>query len=904
MPAIQDADRPDAELIRQLHKHAPIGITATLLNSLILVFIQWRVISHAVLLAWLGTITIVTCVRYGLFYRLHRLLPDQYEPGRFYQQLLLGLGLSGILWGSAGIFLFATDSITHQAFLAFVLGGMVAGAAGTYSTVMRAFFAFSVPALTPLIIRFLIIGDEIHLAMGGMTLLYWFMMFFTARRLNTTTIAIFRLNVSLAEEKERAESINEELKVEIGERIKAEEELRQHREHLSEMVEERTAEVMAANAQLTKEVEERKRAQEAQRLSEQKFRTLVETTSDFVWEMDKNAVFTYASPKILEILGYSPDEVIGRRCFHLMPPAETKRLQDIFASSDASPRPFNLLETVAIHKNGHRIFSETSGVPIFDLDGVFCGYRGISRDISARKEVEELLRKSEEKYRHLVENVSDVIYASNEDGVITYISPTVESLSGYQPAEIIGRHFTEFIHPADLSMVTTTYERTVSGQNGPAEYRVMTVSGESRWIRSLSKRLMEGDRFVGLRGILTDITYRKEAEEERDRLEVQLRQAQKLEALGTLAGGIAHDFNNILAAIIGYTEMMLLDITETNPMRGDLLQVLKAAGRARDLVKQILVFSRMKDLHEKVPTDVAAIIREGVRFMRGTLPSTIDIREDIACDQGMVLADPSQIHQALINLCSNAAHAMEEDGGMLTVALREVNFDEETAALHPELQAATYVRLTVKDTGHGMDSATLERIFDPYFTTKKVGKGSGLGLAVVHGIVRRHSGTVTVYSEVGRGTTFHIYIPKLVTRAQREDAETTPIAIHKGTGRVLFVDDEAALAAIGQRMLGQLGYEALVKTSSVEALETFRSKPDQFDLIITDYTMPSMTGASLATEILRIRPNVPVILCTGFNEKIDEEKARELGITEFVLKPLSMRVLEETARRALDKGKP
>jgi len=414
---------------------------------------------------------------------------------------------------------------------------------------------------------------------------------------------------------------------------------------------------------------------------------------------------------------------------------------------------------------------------------------------------------------------------------------------------------------------------------------------------------MDGDRLVGLQGVLTDITYRKEAEEERDRLEVQLRQAQKLEALGTLAGGIAHDFNNILAAIIGYTEMMLLDVTETNPMHADLQQVLKAAGRARDLVKQILVFSRMKDLHEKVPTDVAAIVCDGVRFMRGTLPSTIKIREDIACDQGMILADPGQIHQALINLCTNAAHAMEEDGGVLTVALREVKFDQEMAALHPELQAATYMRLTVKDTGHGMDSDTLERIFDPYFTTKKVGKGSGLGLAVVHGIVRRHQGAVTVYSEVGRGTTFHMYLPKLETKVQREDAGTPALAVQKGKRRVLFVDDETVLAAIGQRMLGQLGYEALVKTSSVEALETFRLQPDQFDLVITDYTMPNMTGAGLATEVLRIRPDIPIIMCTGFNEKIDEEKAGELGIAEFVLKPLSMQVLEETARRALDKGK-
>jgi len=214
------------------------------------------------------------------------------------------------------------------------------------------------------------------------------------------------------------------------------------------------------------------------------------------------------------------------------------------------------------------------------------------------------------------------------------------------------------------------------------------------------------------------------------------------------------------------------------------------------------------------------------------------------------------------------------------------------------------VRLTVKDTGHGMDPATLERIFDPYFTTKKVGKGSGLGLAVVHGIVRRHQGAITVYSEVGRGTTFHMYIPKLETKVQWEDSGAPSSSIQKGRGRVLLVDDEPALAAIGQRMLGQLGYDVVAKTSSMEALETFRSQPDQFDLVVTDFTMPGMTGASLATEVLGIRPDIPIILCTGFNERIDEDMAGELGIAEFVLKPLNMQVLQETVSRALGKVKP
>jgi PAS domain S-box-containing protein len=901
MSAIQSEDRPYAELVRQLYKHAPIGIAATLLNSLILTIVEWRVIPHSVLLSWFSTIAIVTFLRYSQVYRVHRSSAIPYEPGRVYAQLIFGIGLSGVLWGSAGIFLFADNSITHQVFLAFVLGGMVAGAAGTLSIVMTAFLIFSLPALSPITVRFFILGDEIHLAMGAMILLFWFMMFFTARRINAATIALFQLNTSLAEAKDRAEKLNEELKSEIGERAKAEEALQRHKEHLSEMVAERTAELISANAHLVMEIEERKRAEEAQRTSEQKYRTLVETTNDFVWEMDQNAVFTYASPKILDILGYEPDEILGKRCFELMPPEEASRIAEIFDSYGVSRKPFNLLEAICNHKGGYHVFWETSGIPIFDKEGEVCGYRGISRDISERKKVEEQLRESEEKYRHLVENINDVIFATSNDGVVTYISPTVEPMSGYRPSEIIGRHFSEFISPADLPRAAKRFEEVASGRLEPGEYRVLAASGGTLWVRISSNRLIMDGRFVGVQGVLTDITYRKEAEAEKDLLEAQLRQAQKMEALGTLAGGIAHDFNNILAVIIGYTEMMLTGASAGSPVSRDLQQVLNAANRAKDLVKQILVFSRMKGQQERVPVDIGIVIKEGLKLLRATLPATIEIRQNIANEAGMALADPSQIHEILIHLCTNAAHAMEEDGGVLEVTLSKVNFDAETPVPHPDMKPAPYLRLTVSDSGHGMDEATQERIFDPYFTTKQTGKGSGLGLALVHGIVRHHLGAITVQSEPGKGTTFHLYIPRIESQAKPEDSVTAPIP--GGTERVLLVDDEESLLVIEQRMLERLGYSVLAKTSSIDALETFRGQPNQFDLVITDYTMPNMTGANLAREIVQIRADMPIVLCTGFSEQISEEKAKDLGITEFVLKPFELRTLAEAIHRALAKSK-
>lgn len=349
--SVQDTNRLYAELVRQLYRHAPIGIAATLLNSSILTFILWGVISHSVQLIWLSTIALTTFLRYILVYRFHRLASVPYDPARFYGQLIFGLTLSGLLWGSAGIFLFAPDSITHQVFLAFMLGGMVAGAAGTFSIVMIAFFAYSVPALSPIIIRFFIIGDEIHIAMAGLLSLFWLMMFMTAKRVNAATIAMFNLNASLAEAKERAEIANQELKSEIEERSKVEQELRRHREHLSKMVEERTAELTEANARLLAEVEERKKAEDARRKSEERYRTLVETTSDLVWEIDKDTAFIYASPQMRDILGYAPEEVLGKTPFDFMSPEEASRVADIFYSYKDSGKPFHLLEGVYNHLN-------------------------------------------------------------------------------------------------------------------------------------------------------------------------------------------------------------------------------------------------------------------------------------------------------------------------------------------------------------------------------------------------------------------------------------------------------------------------------------------------------------------------------------------------------------------------
>jgi two-component system cell cycle sensor histidine kinase/response regulator CckA len=395
-----------------------------------------------------------------------------------------------------------------------------------------------------------------------------------------------------------------------------------------------------------------------------------------------------------------------------------------------------------------------------------------------------------------------------------------------------------------------------------------------------------------------EIEDRKRAEREKQKIASRLRQAQKMESIGTLAGGIAHDFNNILSAIMGYSEMTLYNLSTDSKAKANLEHVLQASNRAKDLVNQILAFSRQSEQTRK-PVQIAPLVKETLKLMRASLPTTIEIRDGIKQEGALVEADPTQIHQVLMNLCTNASDAMREKGGVLEVNLDRLNLDDtQTALSYPDLNPGIYELLSVSDTGNGMDEATLERIFDPYFTTKKPGKGTGMGLAMAHGIVKSHGGGITVHSEVGKGTTFQVLLPSIDGVPKTEEAVLKPLPT--GEERILFVDDEAALVDLGKQMLEHLGYTVEAKTSSIEALETFRGRPNDFDLIVTDKTMPNLTGFDLGKECKKIRPDIPIILCTGFSESTLLLRAGSMGISEIIMKPLLMRDMAEIVRKVLD----
>lgn len=473
----------------------------------------------------------------------------------------------------------------------------------------------------------------------------------------------------------------------------------------------------------------------------------------------------------------------------------------------------------------------------------------------------------------------------------------------FHTRESSGSHetYAGFVHPDDLQRVLSSARMALAQKVlHEVEYRVLRPDGETRWVSSLGRAEYDSSgKPVRMVGILRDITSSRYEKEERTRSEARLAQAQKMEALGTLAGGIAHDFNNILGIILGYTEMVLWNKEEGSNEHNQLSEVLKATYRAKELVKQILAFSRRSE-HEKKPVQIGLVVKEAMKMLRASLPSTIEIKTNVP-SHAVVLADPTQVHQVLMNLCTNAAHAMRQRGGVLDVNLTDVHVEPADIRPHSDLQPGHYVLLTVRDTGHGINPAVLNRIFDPFFTTKEQGVGTGLGLAVVHGIVKSHGGAIEVESTVDEGTCFQVFFPAIEKAPGQDKIDATPLP--RGAERILVVDDEPALTLVLTKILERLGYQVECRTNGVEALEVFRDSlaSAPFELLVTDMTMPHLTGVDLAGELHRMVPDLPVIVCTGFSEQISEDRARGLGIQGFLTKPVVARELAELVRKVLDR---
>ena len=514
-----------------------------------------------------------------------------------------------------------------------------------------------------------------------------------------------------------------------------------------------------------------------------------------------------------------------------------------------------------------------------------------------RMEFETALKRSERMLQTMFESALDGILLVNADThAIVHANAAMGRMLGCSSQVVNNLSLDNGFLLKSLSHLIKVFEnQAVAGTGMTHDVQVRRRDG-SPILVDISAAPLELDGQPHYLGIFRDITERKQVEAESAKLQGRLVQAQKMEALGTLAGGIAHDFNNILSAILGYAELALEGAAKTSDLAENLREVIRASVRARDLVKQILAFARQTE-EEIKPVEVGLIVREALKLLRASLPASIDIEHDIASN-ALIMGEATQIHQIVMNLCTNAAQAMERHGGVLHVSLADTVIDAAFARNRPGLKPGAYVCLSVADTGTGIAPEHLHAIFDPYFTTKALGEGTGLGLAIVHGIIKSYGGDINVESKFGKGSTFTIYLPVIqktpATKADRAKALPT------GCERILLVDDEPPIVNVTGLILTNLGYQVTSRTSSLEALDLFRSKPQDFDLVITDMTMPKMTGDELAVALIKIRPEIPVILCTGYNKKISKETVAKLGIRTFLYKPVAMADLARTVRSVLD----
>lgn len=518
------------------------------------------------------------------------------------------------------------------------------------------------------------------------------------------------------------------------------------------------------------------------------------------------------------------------------------------------------------------------------------------RTVELKTEMAERIQAQDANQRLVtaIEDAAEAIIVTSPEFMVQFVNPAFEKITGYSREEINGKPLWDFQPEVNGDTFHDQLCQTVTGNNPwRGKFASMARDGTIYEVEATFSPIYDDDNQIkSYVSVQRDIT--NEA-----KLESQLRQAQKMEAIGTLAGGIAHDFNNILFAIIGYNDLAMEETPKDSPPYLYLKEVSTASARAANLVSQILTFSRHGENEQRIQ-NITPIIKEAIKMLRRTLPSTIDIKQMIDENCSLIMADPTQIHQVIMNLCTNAYHAMREKGGTLEIQLRDTEVSGEFAANHEGLLPGQYLLLSVNDTGKGMDEKIRERIFEPYFTTKDVGEGTGLGLATVHGIVRNHQGIITVQSEEGKGTTFNVYFPvKGKSKIQVENTVAGSGALH-GTERILFVDDEVAISRMMDATLQRLGYKVRTFNDSQKALQCFKDNPHEFDLIITDQTMPKLIGSNLAKSALSIRPDIPIILYTGYSELINEQEAKNIGIRSFLKKPVNSNMLAREIRKILD----
>jgi PAS domain S-box-containing protein len=658
---------------------------------------------------------------------------------------------------------------------------------------------------------------------------------------------------------------------------------------------------------VTRDVTDKKRTEEVLRASEERLKIISENMSDTVWLMDMNFKTTYVSPSVTRKLGYTFEEYQELTLEKNFSPASMKIVSQVLEEELTTERLAQkdlkierTLELEICRKDGSRFWNEITMTLIRDLDGNPIGFVGVGRDITERKRVVEELRESEEKYRLLVQHAPAGIYEYDiEKARFISVNEVMCEYTGYTREEFMALDPFELLAEESKKQFLQLIEEVFSGNQNPepVEYKIKGKNNREFWVFVNARFFFENGKPKRATAVAHDITALRRAEEEKKQLEAKLRRAQKLESIGTLAGGIAHDFNNILSSVIGFTELSLDEVENETVLKENLQEVYAAGIRAKDLVRQILTFARQSD-EELKPIHIDTIAKEVIKFIRSSIPTTIEIEHHIE-SHSPIMGNSTQVHQILMNLCTNAAYAMQDRGGILELTLKDVVIDGASTPNNSGLKPGSYIEIKVSDTGTGIPAEIIDSIFTPYFTTKPPGEGTGMGLSMVHGIVESYAGRITVESEMEKGSIFKIYLPICKQKAKNHQYESRESP--SGNERILYIDDEIPIVKMGGQFLERLGYSVTTRTSSVEALELFRSKLNDFDLVITDRTMPNITGDKLAIELMKIRPDIPIILCTGYG--IQTPDVSNIGIKAIAYKPIVMTDLAKTVRDVLDAAK-
>lgn len=627
--------------------------------------------------------------------------------------------------------------------------------------------------------------------------------------------------------------------------------------------------------------------------SEALFRSQFEFGNIGIAITEPDETLVRANAQLCRMLGYTEEELYGKTWPELFSTQGEKEGRDCFNHMLAGEIDNYELDTQMMKKGGDSIHVHLNVSCFRNRDRSVRFVIESILDITARKQAERSLQESQIRFKAL-HNASFGGIAIHDKGIILECNQGLAEMSGHPISELIGMNCLALIAEKSRNKVM---EKILARYEKPYEAIGLRRNGDEFPIRIEARNIPYKEKNVRV-AEFRDITEQKLAEAEREKLQDQLIQARKMEAMGTLAGGIAHDFNNILSGIFGYSQLAKNHLNSPEKAGNDIDNVIEGAKRAAELVRQILTFSR-KSTHEKQPIAIFTIVKEALKLLRASIPTSIKIKESIV-STATVMADPTKVHQVLLNLCTNAYHSMLETGGILAVGLTDEEISEQDSIPELSIKPGRYIRLEISDTGHGMDTGTREKIFEPYFTTKTPDKGTGLGLAVVFGIVKEHNGYINVYSEPGQGTTFHVYFPIIEKEPESYSVEETGETPATGTERILLVDDEETILKSTQGLLQELGYEVKPVPDGIIAFETYESNPDLFDLVITDMTMPGISGFELSRKILELRPEQPIILCTGHSEVINREKALDIGIRSYFEKPVAVRKIARAIRAALD----